>query len=56
MPSTRRLSDRSGDGVLIGLLAFNTGRGHRRARIFAFPRPGRNGLGAVLIAVIPSSR
>ena len=38
------------------LLALNTGRGHCRTRISRPPRPGRNGLGAVLIAVIPSSR
>jgi len=33
------------------LLALNTGRGHRRARICISPRPGRNGLGAVLIGL-----
>ncbi|EPY8489865.1 hypothetical protein [Pseudomonas aeruginosa] len=42
--------------VLIRLLALNTGRGYCRARICVSPRPGRNGLGAVLIAVIPSSQ
>ena len=52
----RRLNCRDGGGVLIRLLALNTGRGHCRARILRPPRPGRNGLGAVLIAVIPSSR
>ena len=34
------------------LFCFNTGRGHCRARILRPPRPGRNGLGAVLVAVI----
>ncbi|HIE1532459.1 TPA: hypothetical protein ACXJTR_005094, partial [Pseudomonas aeruginosa] len=43
-------------GVPIRLSASNTGRGHCRARICISPRPGRNGLGAVLIAVIPSFR
>jgi len=52
----RRLSLREGGGVLNRLLAFDTGRGHCRGRIFRPPRPGRNGLGTVLIAVIPSSR
>ena len=34
------------------LFGFNTGRGHRRARIFEAPRAQ----GAVLTMVIPSSR
>src|SRR3546814_20471822 len=52
----RRLNCRDGGGVLIRLLALNTGRGHCRARTLRPPRPGRNGLGAVLNAVIPSPR
>lgn len=41
----RRLSASEGGGVMFG---FNTGRGHRRARIFEFtaPRPERLGRGA----------
>ena len=34
----RRMSHREGGGVLIRLLALNTGRGHRRARILLFHR------------------
>ena len=52
----RRLNCRDGGGVPIRLRAWNTGRGHCRARILRPPRPGRNGLGAVLNAVISSSR
>ena len=35
----RRLSNRGGGGVLIWLLAFDTGRGYRRARIFGIHWP-----------------
>jgi hypothetical protein len=44
----RRMSHRDGGGVLIGLLALNTGRGHCRARILRFtaPRTERPGRGA----------
>lgn len=35
----RRLSHREDGGVLILLLAFDTGRGHRRARILGNHRP-----------------
>ena len=38
-------------GVPIRLSASNTGRGHCRARICISPRPGRNGLGAVLFGL-----
>jgi hypothetical protein len=34
----RRQSQRKGGGVLVRLLALNTGRGHRRARILEFHR------------------
>ena len=40
-----------GGGVLVWLLVLNTGRGYCRARIGFSPRPGRNGLGAVPIAL-----
>ena len=52
----RRLNCGDGDGVPIRLCAWNTGRGHCRARILRPPRPGRNGLDAVLNAIITSSR
>ena len=42
--------------VLVRLLALNTGRGHGRAGLCVSPRPGRNGLGAVLTMIIPSFR
>jgi hypothetical protein len=35
----------------VRLLALNTRRGHCRARICVSPRPGRNGLGAVLFGL-----
>ena len=52
----RRLNCRDGGGVPIRLRAWNTGRGHCRARFFDPAGPRSNELGPVLIAAIPSSR